>query len=147
MFVISQKDKDRFEEKVFKTNHCWLWIGSKHGKGYGHFRYKGKVEKAHRFSYMLYNGHIEEGLCILHSCDFPSCVNPEHLRVGTHLENAHDRDRKGRQVSFHSLKTHCKNGHEFSKQNTMFTKKGTRICKKCKSIWQKKYFSKFKKDY
>lgn len=78
----------RFWNFVSKTETCWLWQGSKDPSGYGTFRLKaGKVVKTHRYSFALHKGEIPTGLFVLHSCHTPSCVNPEHLRVGTHLEN------------------------------------------------------------
>lgn len=85
-----------FESKVFKSDSCWIWKASKNSRGYGNFWHEGKSWKAHRFSYAMYCGSIPEGMDILHSCDNPSCVNPEHLRAGTHLQNMHDMISRGR---------------------------------------------------
>lgn len=78
---------ERFMEKVEKTDTCWLWKGSKNDRGYGFIKIKLKTASAHRTSYELFNGPIPEGKFILHSCDNPSCVNPAHLSIGTHIEN------------------------------------------------------------
>lgn len=81
----------------YKTNEksgCWTWTGSKYRNGYGWLKVFGKVVSAHRYSYELHKGPIPDGLHILHSCDVKDCVNPDHLRPGTHAENmleAHDR--------------------------------------------------------
>ena len=77
---------------------CWLWLGVLNNRGgYGKIRYKGRVFSAHRFSWMAANGtEIPSGLCVMHKCDTPSCVNPDHLKLGTQTENMADRDRKGR---------------------------------------------------
>ena len=71
---------------------CWLWTGGTTAGGYGvsHRRY------AHRESYRLHYGEIPDGLCVLHKCDTPPCVNPRHLFLGTRTDNAADKTRKGR---------------------------------------------------
>ena len=75
---------------------CWVWDGSFFKDGYGQLKRYGKNLKAHRVFYEHYKGQIPEGLCILHACDNPACVNPDHLRPGTTLENVQDRDAKNR---------------------------------------------------
>ncbi len=76
---------------------CWEWQGSLNHHGYGNFRgFSGKNDKAHRFSYRLHFGEFEEKLEIMHLCDNPRCVNPRHLKLGTHLDNMRDMVMKGR---------------------------------------------------
>lgn len=77
---------------------CWVWTAYCDRFGYGHSRFDGRVWSAHRISWTLINGPIPDGLWVLHACDNPPCVNPAHLWLGTAADNAHDRDRKGRQV-------------------------------------------------
>lgn len=84
-----------FMEKVHKTSSCWFWLGSKHPRGYGAFR-GGSTNKAHRYSYEHFIGPIPDGMSVCHRCDNPSCVNPEHLFVGTHTDNMKDKMSKGR---------------------------------------------------
>lgn len=81
----------RFWNKVKKTKSCWIWGGCKDKNGYGRIGIGKKNLRTHRFSYELNIGKITEGLFVLHKCDNPSCVNPEHLKVGTHKENQHDK--------------------------------------------------------
>ena len=86
---------DRFWTKVNKTDSCWLWTGGMDGSGYGRF-FNGKQVTTHRFSYELHKGEIPPGICVLHHCDTPLCVNPSHLFLGTKKDNAVDRENKGR---------------------------------------------------
>ncbi|MFA8692963.1 HNH endonuclease signature motif containing protein, partial [Escherichia coli] len=77
-------------------NQCEIWQGSKTKGGYGLRYYQGKVQLAHRVSYKLNKGEIPEGLVVMRSCDNPSCVNPEHLSLGTQSDNRKDCLDKGR---------------------------------------------------
>lgn len=89
-----QQEKDFFKY-VNKTNTCWIWEGSKDKEGYGIFHERCKKIKAHRYAYTKYKGIIRGAHMICHTCDNPSCVNPDHLYEGTHKDNMKDiRDRK-----------------------------------------------------
>jgi hypothetical protein len=68
---------------------CWLWLGSL-SKGYGHIRINGVHRKANRVSYELFIGPIPEGMDVLHKCDNPPCVRPDHFFPGTHTDNMKD---------------------------------------------------------
>lgn len=89
---------DRFWNKVDKSGDCWEWTASKLPKGYGQFWYGGQRYGAHRFAYLLKVGHIPEGMCVCHTCDNTSCVNPDHLWLGTVADNLRDMRDKGRGV-------------------------------------------------
>jgi hypothetical protein len=89
----------RFWRKVAIADGCWEWLGSKIPSGYGHIQEGGQGSKklsAHRLSYRIHHGDIPPGMVVMHSCDNPSCVNPDHLRVGTYKENTRDMMRKKR---------------------------------------------------
>lgn len=85
----------RFWSKVNKTDDCWLWTGAKTDKGYGRFWKDGKRLAAHRVSYEIASGPIEEGLLICHRCDNVLCVRPDHLLKGTHQDNFDNMVKKG----------------------------------------------------
>jgi len=87
---------------------CWLWSGKLFNKGYGRIcrlavsKWCGGRTRnvlAHRASYRAFRGEIADGLLVCHKCDVPACVNPDHLFVGTVLDNTTDSIRKGRRPS------------------------------------------------
>ncbi|AXK88546.1 hypothetical protein CJ469_05809 [Nocardia farcinica] len=80
---------------------CWLWTKSL-VRRYPQFKVDGKQIKGHRFAYSTFVGAIDEGQIVRHHCDIPRCVNPDHLTVGTHLDNARDRISRGR-LGYHKL--------------------------------------------
>ena len=75
---------------------CWLWMGPPDNGGYGSIRFGGKLMKSHRASWTAFRGEIPTGMCVLHQCDNPSCINPEHLFLGTRADNIQDMIQKGR---------------------------------------------------
>jgi len=90
----------RFWSKVEITKTCWNWVGSRHKSGYGDFCgiFAGRAVRCvvHRLAWELMRGPIPIGMIICHRCDNRSCVNPEHLFLGTHWDNTHDCIAKGR---------------------------------------------------
>ena len=116
---------------------CWLWTGHltdrKYGRQYGRISFEGKNISAHRLSYMIFKGVRPRMMFVCHKCDTPACVNPDHLFLGTNMDNVRDMISKNRH---HYLRrTHCTNGHEYNEQNTYLagpTKK--RQCRVCARV-------------
>lgn len=107
----------KFYRQVGKTATCWLWMTQKHPKGYGTFKIGGittrgrgrksngkgrrklrHTMRASRLSWILHYGEIPAKMRVLHTCDTPSCVNPDHLFLGTDKDNYDDAVRKGRRI-------------------------------------------------
>lgn len=88
----------QFWEKVDKQSgdSCWLWRAFRNPLGYGMFGVKRDVRLAHRIMYELVYGAIPDGMCVLHRCDNPSCVNPSHLYLGSRFDNNRDKMSRGR---------------------------------------------------
>lgn len=75
---------------------CRLWFGPSVPKGYGVISYQGKQVYAHRLAWQLENGQIPIGAMVLHDCDMPGCINPEHLYVGSPQDNMNDKAKRNR---------------------------------------------------
>ena len=94
--------EDRFFRNIEKTDSCWTWRGRIVGKGYGMIGLGGKGAKqvlVHRLSYEIHKGLIPDGLVIMHKCDNPRCVNPDHLEAGTQSQNIKDAFARGRKFN------------------------------------------------
>jgi hypothetical protein len=128
---------DRFWQKVDikEPDECWLWTGALHGKGYGHFRLDGRIEKAHRVAWVLANGLVPDGLTVDHvaarGCTSKACVNPAHLEPVTNRVNTL---RGGNACAVNARMTHCRRGHEFTVENTRIETTGSRRCRTCLAL-------------
>lgn len=90
---------ERFWAKVNQTSGCWEWTGSRNPKGYGQIQRGGRgggLVLTHRLSWEIHNGSIPDSLFVLHKCDNPACVRPDHLWIGSKAENTADMMAKGR---------------------------------------------------
>lgn len=116
---------ERFWTKVVKhLKGCWEWKGATHEFGYGRI----DNQQAHRVSWRIHFGDIPNGLGVLHQCDNPPCTRPDHLFLGTPLDNSKDAVAKGRMKR--PPRTHCKRRHKLTPTNT-YSWRGKRLCKKC----------------
>lgn len=97
--LVVETDYNRFWDKVFKSESCWEWMGNKIKDGYGRFKINGKLMLSHRVSYEMHYGIIPNGMDVLHHCDNPSCVRPDHLFLGNDYINQQDCISKGRHIT------------------------------------------------
>lgn len=100
--LLNEKQIIRFESKfsIGVGNSCWTWLGYRDRDGYGNFCLNGRPYQAHRISWAYYNNkEIPKGMLICHTCDNPSCINPDHLFLGTPKDNMVDKYNKGRNVN------------------------------------------------
>lgn len=134
----TEEQSKRFWAKVNKKadDECWEWLAGKNSRGYGAFKLNKKTVTASRISWSLLNGEISSDIFVCHSCDNPSCVNPNHLFTSDSQGNVDDMIRKKRHRN--QVKTHCKNGHEFTEENTFLqVYKGLsnwRVCRECQRV-------------
>ncbi len=116
--------------RIEESTGCRLWIGSRNTQGYGRILIDGKNKYVHRISYNELVKKTDN--LILHKdwiCPHKNCWNPEHLYEGTYSDNTIDKHKKhGHPMS---SRTHCRNGHEYTKENTKIKKNGLRVCLTC----------------
>lgn len=124
---------------------CWVWQGYCHTQwGYGECSWRSENWPVHRLTWTLMKGPIPEGKILCHRCDNPPCCNPDHLWPGTDKENHLDKTAKGRHHYDKNTKTRCKQGHEFTVENTRVVpvpgRPGLykRQCKTCTAIGHKR---------
>lgn len=134
--------EDRLNARTVKQDDgCWVFIGAAQPTGHVQFHgNNGKAVYVHRFAWELAFGPIPEGMCVLHRCDNPPCVNPEHLWIGTKADNNRDRASKGR--SF--MRDVCLKGHAYSDENTSYKPDGSRRCLTCHREQQRRYMARIR---
>lgn len=150
---------------VVDENGCWIWQGQPNHR-YGTLK-EGPSRRtigAHRAAYTVWLGEIPPGMLVCHKCDVPKCCNPDHLFLGTHADNAADRDRKGRLMprivrgkAHYNYKhgkysdyapavkpppkgprSHCGNQHELTPENT-YVHRGHKVCRTCQRAAKHRY--------
>lgn len=94
----SSEDRFRAGVRSGAPDECWEWQRSCTKAGYGQLMVDRRMAYAHRFAYQLAHGAIPPGMFVLHRCDNPRCCNPNHLFLGTHIDNMRDRESKGRSL-------------------------------------------------
>lgn len=127
--------EDRFWPKVDRSGDCWLWTGGTTNGGYGMFWFEGQMRVAHRWLYERINGAVPKELDLDHLCRTRACVNPSHLEPVTRSENL----RRGEVPQLYNKPTKCKQGHEFTPENTINRAGGGRHCKTCTRASQARY--------
>lgn len=141
----------RFMAKVEETpDGCWLWKGAKvncsPGWSYGTFYFRKKMTLAHRVAHTMFIGEIPQGLVVDHLCRNILCVNPDHLEAVTTYENVHRGQRWSPERRAAARRTHCKNGHLLTPENTyswhLASGEVKRICRKCSAAWRRRYTKK-----
>lgn len=127
---------------------CWEWQGHRNEHGYGRVSVGGRRMYAHRLAYLATHFVIPEGLVVMHRCDNPPCVNPDHLAIGTYADNTADMIAKGRSRlgqnienpfdvgAVNRAKTHCPAGHAYAVNAYLHARKDRpgrveRICLEC----------------
>ena len=95
--------EERLDRSSKKVGDCIEWTGYKDRQGYGTLKWHGRMVKAHRMAYLCKVQGFPDSLCVLHRCDNPSCINPEHLFLGTPKDNNLDKINKGRNPNHKGL--------------------------------------------
>lgn len=140
---VAQRIMARVSDKVMPITEsgCFVWLGSCGNSGYGKARNgKNKDISLHRAAYIAAHGSIPKGVCVLHRCDVRSCLNPNHLFLGTKSDNSKDMVVKGRNFSAPRLRTKCPQGHPYNAINS----NGARICTICNEATRARYLARRK---
>lgn len=141
--TLSEPQQHDFWERVridmVDGDACWPWVGSRMRRGYGRVKLEGHFYLAHRVAFTLVKGPISEGLTLDHLCRTHVCCNPAHLEPVLHKENVL---RGVSPTAINARQSQCKNGHDFTPENTMVTTAGRRVCRICRRAYSKahRYF-------
>lgn len=123
---------ERFDDKVARSDECWIWTGFRDKAGYGRIREGGRstpVLYAHRVSYERHVGRIPDGLVIDHLCRVRHCVNPAHMEVVSMGENARRGDSPNMILHRNGK---CVRGHDQTGENVYISPKGKKYCIPCR---------------
>ncbi len=122
-----------------ELGNCWEWTKAiKRPAGYGMFFNGTKTVRAHRYSLLTLslNIDVDDNGHVCHQCDNPICVRPSHLYLGNITTNRQDAVIRKRTSNGNRVKTKCKNGHDFTSENTRINVAGQRICRICSRKWK-----------
>lgn len=127
----------RFMDRVsIAVNGCWVWDHVSPSARYGVMYAEGRKQLAHRVSYELFVGPLQEGLVIDHLCANTHCVNPRHLQQVTQQVNV---------ARHHDKQTQCKRGHPYTEESTLI-RGNTRHCRPCGAIRNREYYARKKEE-
>lgn len=138
---------------VLNQHGCWIWQGFCHQfknqkpgqPGYAGSAFRGKGVRVHRKMLELKLGEtLPSTIHACHHCDTPNCVNPDHLYPATNQQNHLDGGKRKRMQG--QTKTHCKQGHEFTEQNTYLSKRGLSFCRNCKECSRLRCLARYHAD-
>ena len=128
--MLTKEESERFHSKFIELpNGCHQWQGPLDKDGYGYFFLRRKSRRAHRVAWYMQRGGIPEGMVINHICRNRWCVNPQHMQLLTPREN--NLQDSNSIPAINARKTHCKNGQEFDKVQTVKSGKSYRVCSIC----------------
>ena len=141
--------EERFWQKVRKGPGCWEWTSARLPSGYGLISWRGTEHYAHRVSWMIHHGEVPAGMYVLHRCDNPPCVNPDHLYPGDAADNMRDCISRGRRNHLHKpiqlpitpkgLPSRCRKGHAYLGRNLVVGAREGRRCRICYNLYMKMY--------
>lgn len=130
----SQVDWDENE-----PDRCWEWQGGTMPFGHGYINIQGKRWLVHRYVYQEMVGPLHDDLAIMHKCDNPPCVNPNHLEEGTRTQNQQGMQARGRSRARHwGQGGFCVNGHPWDGNEYFYPNSRHRICRACKADEQRR---------
>ncbi len=131
--------RERFESKIIRhESGCWGFRSNHNSRGYPKFKINGTSTIASRVAWSLFRGEIPAGLYVCHTCDNPSCVNPDHLFVGTQQDNMDDCASKGRRRD-PAQREACVRGHLMIGENVRIAidrrrNSPRRYCRACERL-------------
>lgn len=137
--TFSEQVAKKFWASVDKSANCWNWIGWLDSHGYGTLHFGYKHHRAHRISFEIHGGTLDQSMVLDHLCRNRKCVNPDHLEQVTNVENVM-RGVSGPAIN--ATKTHCKEGHELLGSNLYVDtscKNPKRKCKTCMRAATRRY--------